>query len=233
MDFRLSSTANRLYIPEAVIFFRTVIKFRFRCRKGGVMSSRLNEILEEIRELEKRVQAEMKLREEELKYKVSEGRVIFEREILEIHKKIASSLLFYIVKAPILTILSAPVIYVMVIPALLMDLCLWIYQAICFPVYGIPKVKRSEHIILDRHYLKYLNFLERLNCDYCSYFNGLSSYAMEIAARTEQYWCPIKHASGKAWRHSRAHRFVDYGDAEAYRAKIDELRRELKEMASE
>lgn len=38
------------------------------------MNSRLNEILEEIRELEKKVQSEMKRREEELKYRVSEGK---------------------------------------------------------------------------------------------------------------------------------------------------------------
>jgi hypothetical protein len=196
------------------------------------MNSRLDEILGEIKGLEKEVQSEMKRREEELKYRVVEGKVIFEREMLAIHKRFASSLFFYIVKAPLLTILSAPVIYAMVVPAMLMDLCLWIYQALCFPIYGIPKVKRSDHIVLDRHYLKYLNLLERLNCDYCSYFNGLSSFSMEIAARTEQYWCPIKHASGKAQRHSRAHRFVDYGDAESYRIKLEELRRQLKESES-
>jgi hypothetical protein len=197
------------------------------------MNTRLNEILEEIRALEDKVQTEMKRREEELKYRVSEGRVIFEQEMLELHEKFRSSLFFYVVRAPLLTILSAPVIYAMVVPSLLMDLALWVYQAVCFPVYGIPKVKRRDHIVLDRHYLKYLNVLERINCDYCSYFNGLASYAMEIAARTEQYWCPIKHASGKAKRHSRAHHFVDYGDADAYRAKLEELRRQLKDTESE
>jgi hypothetical protein len=224
---------NRLRVSGGLRIFLNCDKVQVWTEKGGVMSSRLNEILEEIRELETRVQAEMKLWEEELKFRVSEGKVIFEREILDIHKKIASSLVLYVLKAPVLTVLSAPVIYAMVMPALLMDLCLWLYQTICFPVYGIPKVKRSDHIILDRHYLKYLNFPERLNCDYCSYFNGLSSYAMEIAARTEQYWCPIKHASGKAQRHSTAHRFVDYGDAEEYRARLLELRRQLKEIESE
>jgi hypothetical protein len=194
------------------------------------MTSRLNEVLEEIRELEKKVQSEMKRREEELKYRVSEGRVIFEAEVLALHRKLAGSLFLYVVKAPVLTVLSAPLIYAMVLPALLMDLGLWIYQTVCFPIYGIPKVKRGDHIVLDRHYLKYLNLLERINCDYCSYFNGLSSYATEIAARTEQYWCPIKHASGKARRHSRAHRFVDYGDAKAYRTRLAEIRRELKEI---
>ncbi len=197
------------------------------------MNSRLDEILQEIRELENRVQAEMRRKEEELKFRVSEGKVIFEREVLELHKKIASSLFFYIVKAPLLTVLSAPIIYTMIVPTLLMDLGLWIYQSICFPVYGIPKVKRSDHIVLDRHYLKYLNCLERLNCDYCSYFNGLSSYAMEIAARTEQYWCPIKHASGKARRHSRAHLFADYGDAGQYRTKLQELCSQLRDIENE
>jgi hypothetical protein len=194
------------------------------------MNNRLNEILEEIRELEAKVQSEMKRREEELKYEVRKHKVIFEKEILQLHKKLASSLFFYVVKASPLTMLSAPIIYAMIVPALLLDLGLWIYQTVCFPVYRIPKVKRSDHIILDRHYLKYLNLIERLNCDYCSYFNGLSSYAMEIAARTEQYWCPIKHASGKAQRHSRAHRFVDYGDADSYRTKLTEIRRQLQDI---
>ncbi len=194
------------------------------------MNSNLNELLEEIRKLENEVQSEMKLREEELKYKISKGKVVFEREILELHKKIRIPLFVYIIKAPILTILSAPIIYAMVVPAVLMDLCLWIYQTVCLPIYKIPKVKRSDHIVFDRHYLKYLNLLERLHCDYCSYFNGLSSYAMETAGRTEQYWCPIKHASGEAQRHSRAHFFTDYGDAETYRTKLLEIRKQFKDI---
>jgi hypothetical protein len=194
------------------------------------MSNRLTEILEEIRELEKTVQEEMKRKEEELNYRVRKGRVIFEKEIAQMHRKVSRSLFRYVVGAPLPTILSAPVIYAMVLPALFLDLCLCIYQAICFSVYGIPMVRRKDHIVLDRHYLKYLNFIERLNCDYCSYFNGLSSYATEIAARTEQYWCPIKHASGKAGRHSRYHLFFDYGDAEAYRTELVAIRRKYEDI---
>ena len=33
-----------------------------------------------------------------------------------------------------------------------------------------------------------------INCIYRSYANGLCSYVTEVAARTEQHWCPIKHA---------------------------------------
>jgi hypothetical protein len=197
-----------------------------------MMNNRLNEILSEIRELEKSVQEELKRREDELRYSVKKGKVTFEHEYAMLHKKLSRSLLLYVFRAPLLTIFSSPVVYLMIIPAVLMDLGISIYQAVCFPIYGIPKVMRSEHIVLDRHYLKYLNFIERMNCDYCSYFNGLASYTTEIAARSEQYWCPIKHASGKAQRHSRYHRFFDYGDADAYSSKLGQLRKEFSDISN-
>jgi len=46
---------------------------------------------------------------------------------------------------------------------------------------------------LDRSKLHYLNALESLNC-VCCYANGLTAFVAEIAGRTEQHWCPIKHA---------------------------------------
>lgn len=194
------------------------------------MTNRLNEILAEIRELEESVQEELKRREDDFKYKINKGRVTFEYGYAILHKKLSKSLIPYVFMAPITTMLSAPVIYSMLVPAMLMDLCMTVYQATCFPIYGIPKVKRHEHVILDRHYLEYLNYLERLNCDYCSYFNGVASYTSEIAARSEQYWCPIKHASGKAQRHSRVHQFTDYGDADAYKTRLGDIRRQLKDI---
>jgi hypothetical protein len=188
------------------------------------MSNHLNEILQEIKALEKSVQEEIRRKEEEFQYKIRKRKIIFEEEVLRIQATFSRGLVKYILGARPLNILSAPVIYLMIMPALLVDACVTLYQYVCFPIYGIPKVKRLEHIVLDRHYLRYLNVIERLNCDYCSYFNGLSSYISEIGARTEQYWCPIKHASGKARPHSRYHHFADYGDAEAYRARLSELR---------
>lgn len=193
------------------------------------MSNRLNEILDEIRSLEKTIQSEIKRKEEEFQYRIQKGKVIFEEEKTRLQKTFHRAFPEYLLKARPLNVLSAPVIYAMFLPAFLMDLCVSVYQMICFPIYGIPKVRRREHIILDRHYLKYLNIIERLNCDYCSYFNGLASYISEIAARTEQYWCPIKHASGKARPHSRYHNFFDYGDAESYRLKLDELRKRFED----
>lgn len=50
----------------------------------------------------------------------------------------------------------------------------------------------------------------------------------EIGARTEQYWCPIKHARKLAAAHPRYAEFVDYGDAEAWRNETGELRHKLR-----
>jgi hypothetical protein len=55
--------------------------------------------------------------------------------------------------------------------------------------------------------------------------NGILAYFTEIAARTEQHWCPIKHAGCVKCAHSRYKLFVDYGDAEQYRLHVEEVRR--------
>ena len=111
-----------------------------------------------------------------------------------------------------------------------MDLFLTAFQAVCFPVYGIPKVKREEYIVLDRIYLAYLNPIEKMNCLYCGYFNGVAAYVREIGARTEQYWCPIKNARKQKAVHSRYKNFIHYGDAKTYRAKLGEIRKDFDDL---
>lgn len=117
-----------------------------------------------------------------------------------------------------LVILSLPLIYGCVIPFLLLDLVVTAYQFFCFPIYGIPKVRRKDYLIFDRARLGYLNVIEKVGCFYCSYANGLLAYVTEIAARTEQHFCPIKHETDAVPRHSRYEHFLAYGDALAYRA---------------
>lgn len=127
--------------------------------------------------------------------------------------------------------LTGPVIWLCVIPILLADLIGSFYQAVCFPVYGIPKVRRRDYLAFDRHRLGYLNVIEKLNCDYCAYVNGILAYFTEIAARTEQYWCPIKHATCAKCAHSRYRHFIDYGDAEGYRTQFETARRDYGDLA--
>ena len=93
---------------------------------------------------------------------------------------------------------------------------LTVYQKICFPLYGIHQVKRKDYVIIDRHKLRYLNFSKKFNCVYCGYFTGVISYAQEIAGKTEQYWCPIKHATKLKNSHNHYSNFMDYDDAKAY-----------------
>ena len=87
---------------------------------------------------------------------------------------------------------------------------------------------RARYILLDRGQLEYLNWIERLNCNYCGYANGVVAYTREIAARTEQYFCPIKHARRCAGLHSRYRGFLEFGDAEAYQNELSRLRSNLR-----
>lgn len=132
-------------------------------------------------------------------------------------------------KTDILFFITAPVIYSLIIPAVIMDIFVQIYQEVCFPVYGIQKVKRSDYIKNDRHRLKYLKSLRKVNCAYCAYFNGIIAFVREVAGRTEQYWCPIKHAVAPKDRHPRYENFIPYGDEHALDQKWEEKRREIAE----
>jgi hypothetical protein len=126
--------------------------------------------------------------------------------------------------------LTFPFMYFCAIPFALLDLVVWVYQAICFPIYGIPKVSRGDYLIFDRGRLPYLNVIEKAGCVYCSYANGVLAYIGEIVARTEQHFCPIKHAVAEARQHSRYSHFLPYGDAEAYRTQDIKVRHEFSDI---
>ena len=180
------------------------------------MAHEISSLLDRMRALEGLLDAELARRRAELNVGLEHGRVVFEEEILRRHRALQTRLWTYVRNARPLVALTAPVIYAGIIPFLLLDLFVTIYQAVCFPVYGIEKVKRGDYLIFDRSHLAYLNALEKLNCAYCSYGNGLIGYAREITARTEKHWCPIKHARRAIGAHEHTREFSDFGDAEAH-----------------
>ena len=194
------------------------------------MNARIEELLVRIRELEAELELDLEQKRQKFQYHFENHRVRFEREMQAFQRRLRKGTLRYILDAPLLYLLTAPVIYAAIIPFVLLDLMVTLYQLICFPVYGIPKVKRSDFFVYDRGLLAYLNWIERMNCAYCSYANGLITYAREIVARTEQYWCPIKHARRLTQSHERYHHFFDYGDAEQYRTELERLRKEFPPM---
>jgi hypothetical protein len=178
------------------------------------MNERATNLLKRIATLEAELEAEFAKRRAGLRYGLERGRIVFEEEVLRRHRELKTRLTRYILNARPMVVLTAPVIYSLIAPLLLLDLVVTVYQAICFPVYGIGKVRRRDYFIFDRHHLAYLNALEKLNCAYCSYANGLIAFVREIAARTEQHWCPIKHARRAIGAHEHYREFVDYGDAD-------------------
>jgi len=194
------------------------------------MATKLEDLLDKIKILEIELIEELQKEEEEFSYKIRKRRVYFEKNILLHQKEYAQHLLSYLREAPLKHIFSAPLIWACLIPALLLDAFVSLYQWNCFPLYGIPKVKRQDYIVFDRRFLNYLNLIEKINCAYCSYFNGLIAYVQEIAGRTEQFWCPIKHARRIKTLHSRYQKFVSYGNAEKFRTEFETVRRDFKDL---
>jgi hypothetical protein len=191
------------------------------------MNPKIADLSTRLAALQAELDSEIAKRRADLRFGLERGRVAFEEEILRRHRELKTALSKYIFGANPLVIITAPVIYMMIVPFVLLDLFVTVYQAVCFPVYNIPKVRRADYFVFDRHHLAYLNAVEKLNCAYCSYANCLIAYVREIAARTEQYWCPIKHARRMVGVHSRYVTFDDYGDAEGYQKRAAELRDRL------
>lgn len=194
------------------------------------MKQDLKALLHEIQELEVVVADKIQKKGHDLQFKIREGKVVFEQEIRQKHRALAKKLHRYLLESSLIKLITAPAIYFVFFPLLLMDAAIWVFQTVCFPIYNIPKVRRRDYIALDRYRLSYLNVIERFNCDYCSYANGLIAYVREVAARTEQHWCPIKHARTVKGCHDRHCLFCEYGDAEGFRKRFDELRREFTDI---
>jgi hypothetical protein len=194
------------------------------------MIDRLETLFALFREAEANLLRELQRKRQEFFYEIRKGKVQFTEEAKTAQKKLVKHLGQFVRDSTFLVLLTAPLIWFCLVPIVFLDLVMSSYQVICFPIYGIPKVRRSDFVLFDRHRLAYLNSIEKLNCLYCGYANGIFAYVTEIAARTEQYWCPIKHALRMKGVHSRYSYFIDYGDAESYRRHIEEVRRDFADL---
>ena len=134
--------------------------------------SRMLEVLDQIRELEADLEREVAAAQKRWHYKVESGKVRFEAEVRRRHRQTKTSILRYLRESYLPSALSAPIVYSVALPFMLLDLWVSLYQRICFPIYGIPRVRRADYIVIDRWKLAYLNTIEKANCDYCSYANG-------------------------------------------------------------
>lgn len=190
---------------------------------GDTMIARLRQARQDL-------QDDIEKRRARFRYTVTGKRVEFTQDIRDAHRAARETLRSFLSRTRPLVVLTAPVIYSLIFPLLLLDLFVTIYQAVCFPVYRIPKVRRGDYIAIDRHMLQYLNGLQKLNCVYCGYANGLLSYTREIAGRTEAFWCPIKHARRLEDTHDHYAGFVDYGDSDDYQTHVETQRSALSRL---
>ena len=173
---------------------------------------------------------QVEAKQRQFSYRIHDRKVHFTENVRARHKLLAQKLTRYLYESKPLSILSTPMILFCAAPVVFIDLVAAIFQFICFPVYGIPKVPRKDYVVMDRRKLSYLNSIEKWNCVYCEYVNGVLAFAQEIAGRTEQYWCPIKHALRLKTMHSRYSHFLDYGDADQYRQRLEQVRRDFDDL---
>jgi len=196
------------------------------------MNERITTLVQGIKTLEAELEVELARRRIELNYVVHKGKVHFEQIVIARHRAAKMGLFKFVLGSRPLMLITAPLIYSLILPFGLLDAFVSLYQAVCFRVYGVPLVRRRDYLVFDRGQLAYLNAIEKLNCMYCSYANGLIGYVREVASRTEQFWCPIKHARRIMAAHDHYAAFLDYGDAAAYRRELPALRRDLQKSGA-
>jgi len=181
------------------------------------MEKDITDLSRQILELEKQLEERLEAKRLEFSYRLEEGRVQFEKEVVARHRELKTGVLSFLRHSRFAVALTSPFVYSLMAPLMALDLLTTLYQWICYPIYNIKKVPRSSFIVVDRYNLAYLNGIEKLNCAYCGYATGVIAYTREVAARTEEYWCPIKHARRLQNAHSKYMEFVDFGDADSYR----------------
>jgi len=181
------------------------------------MKSTISRILQEIENKRKELAEEYERIKKKYNFEYIKWKITFSKEQKLENKKKKRSFWQTTKSTTFREYLSIPFFYSMMIPAVILDLFLFMYQQTAMRLYRIPLVKRSDYITLERKHLDYLNWVEKLNCIYCSYVNWLFAYAVEIAWRTEKYWCPIKHAKKMTSSHNWEKYFADYGDADWFK----------------
>ena len=188
------------------------------------MNEKITLILAQMAALEDELRTVLQDQESRMFFQIKGKRVEFERSVRQAHRKLKTNVFRWLVTNRPQNLITGPIIYGMVVPMVMMDFFVSFYQWVCFPIYGITRVRRSDYFVFDRHHLRYLNFIEVFHCTYCEYGNGLMGYMAEILARTEEYFCPIKHAHKILGTHRHYNRFLDYGDAADYEKKLEEFR---------
>ena len=197
------------------------------------MDREFDDLVDRLRQIEDELEQRIDARRVAFQYELSRNRVIFEESVIAQHRRLRAGLFRFLRTSPVMAVATAPLVYTLVVPIALLDLGVCLFQLVCFPIWGIAAVRRADFIVIDRRFLAYLNAVQKLNCIYCSYANGVIALVREVASRTEQFWCPIKHASRIKGAHDRYRQFLDYGDADGFRDRLDGYRDRVRTIRDE
>ena len=192
------------------------------------MNENYRRILNRISELEDELQEELNQQKQRMENQIENGKIVLHKKMVDAQEHLKTNVIPWLLNSKTKNLLSLPFIYPLIVPFVFLDVCVSIYQLICFRLYGLKRVKRRKYFVFDRHQLPYLNAIEKINCFYCSYANGVIAYVREVASKTEQYWCPIKHNEAVHHPHDRYVNFTEYGQSEDYRKKGEKLRSSLR-----
>jgi len=173
----------------------------------------IEDLVRRLLPLEDELERKLDAQPESFQYRIEKRRAVFEECVLRQYRLIKTGLLTFLRRSPLAAVVVALAVCGLILPLVILDISVSVFQLVSFPAWGMERIKRSDYVIVDRHRLAYLNGIEKLNCPYCGYANGVIAYAREAASRTERYWCPIKHAIRVRTPHVRYRGFVDYGDA--------------------
>ena len=224
---RLLKNGGHVVFRETVATMKKAPK-NTQAKKQQKKKAQLDDLVERLDELENEFEERLGEQRDLQDYTVEDGRATFTTETIAEQQLTKTSLLTYLKNARIIAMLSAPVVYALLVPFVLLDASVTLYMLICFWAWQIHYVKRSDYIVIDRHYLPYLNPIQKVHCIYCGYINGLVAYVREVTAQTEKFWCPIKHAARVADSHNHYRSFMEYGDAEDHRDRLEQFRDTLR-----
>jgi len=104
-------------------------------------NSAIQDLIDQFNQIKKNLEMDVESKRKQFDYQFNKKRIIFEKVLLKAHKKLKTGSLRYLFNANLLTIITAPLIYMLIVPLLLLDLFVSLYQAICFPIYKVKKLK--------------------------------------------------------------------------------------------
>src|SRR6185436_585928 len=107
------------------------------------MPTQIDDLLHHIERLEREIEEDVGRARERWRYRIEAGRIRFDRDVRLAHQRLRQSIPRFIRESSPLNVLAGPVVYSMILPIALLDLWISAYQRICFPVFGISRVRRS------------------------------------------------------------------------------------------